>query len=169
VAIGSIQESEVVCDVVVPSILYSVAMADDARRTLYCLVKCENVVLKVTAFVDNDIADLKKLVKQEKKNGTLRDADAANLVLFKVSMSVEVSTNPAAHYSHKRIRRTWPSGTGSVGTDLEGENKVKMVIVRARPYEKRSSSQLHVVTWLVDSSPAPLHTHHMALEMSSRC
>jgi hypothetical protein len=70
VAIGSIQESEVVYDVVVLSILYSVAMADNARRTLYCLVKCENEVLKVTAFVDNDITDLKKLVKQEKKNGT---------------------------------------------------------------------------------------------------
>ena len=59
-------------------------MDNRARRELYCLVENEDKPFKVIAVVDNDVADLKILVQQAKKNGTLRDADATDLVLFKV-------------------------------------------------------------------------------------
>jgi regulator of extracellular matrix RemA (YlzA/DUF370 family) len=71
-------------------------MDNHARRELYCIVENEDKAFKVIAVVDNDVADLKILVQQAKKNGTLRDADATDLVLFKVITSIEISTNTAA-------------------------------------------------------------------------
>ena len=64
----------------------SAATADGPRRALYCLVEDENVVFKVTAPVNNHcIEDLKNLVQQEKKNGTLRNVDTSDIILSKVN------------------------------------------------------------------------------------
>lgn len=60
-------------------------MADDARRVFYGLVEGDHQVFKVTASVDNDTGDLKKLVQLEKKNGSLSNVDTAELILWKVS------------------------------------------------------------------------------------
>jgi regulator of extracellular matrix RemA (YlzA/DUF370 family) len=49
---------------------------DNRTRELYCLVENEDKAFKVIAVVDNDVADLKILVQQAKKNGTLRNTDA---------------------------------------------------------------------------------------------
>jgi hypothetical protein len=63
----------------------SVAMADDAHREFYGLVEGERLAFRVTASVDNDVEDMKKLVQLEKKRGPLRDIDAAALILWKVT------------------------------------------------------------------------------------
>jgi hypothetical protein len=60
-------------------------MADDTQRELYCLVEGDQLAFRVTAYVDNDVEDLKKLVQMAKKRGSLRDVEPANLKLSKVS------------------------------------------------------------------------------------
>jgi hypothetical protein len=60
-------------------------MADDAHREFYGLVEGERLAFRVTASVDNDVEDLKKLVQLEKKRGSLHDIDAAALILWKVT------------------------------------------------------------------------------------
>jgi Crinkler effector protein N-terminal domain len=61
-------------------------MADDALRTLYCLLESgDGVPFKVKASVDDDIGDLQKMVQHERRNGALRDVDATDLTLWKVS------------------------------------------------------------------------------------
>jgi hypothetical protein len=61
------------------------AMADDTHREFYGLVEGDRLAFRVTASVDNDVDDLKKLVQLEKKRGSLRDVDPANLDLSKVT------------------------------------------------------------------------------------
>ena len=65
----------------------SLAMADDEVRVLWCLIQGNSTVFKVTASVDVDVSDLKKLVQEEHKNGMLSTTDAADLELWKACNS----------------------------------------------------------------------------------
>jgi hypothetical protein len=60
-------------------------MSDDAARTLWCLIEGESTPFGVTAPANAIIEDLKKLIHQEKEKGILRDINAVDLVLWKVS------------------------------------------------------------------------------------
>ena len=53
-------------------------------RTLWCALDDDYVPFVVTASVNTNIAQLKKLVLEERKNASLRGVDAADLVLWKV-------------------------------------------------------------------------------------
>ena len=59
-------------------------MADDEVRVLWCFIK-DSTAFEVIAPVNASIGRLKKLVWEERKNGVLRDTDAPDLVLWKVS------------------------------------------------------------------------------------
>jgi hypothetical protein len=61
------------------------AMADDTIRTLWCLVEGESMVFEVTVSANASINRLKTLVQEKKDKGSLRDVNAADLVLLKVS------------------------------------------------------------------------------------
>jgi hypothetical protein len=61
------------------------AMPNDATRALWCLIDGEFTAFKVMAPPNIDINDLKQLVSQEKDKGILRDVNAADLALWKVS------------------------------------------------------------------------------------
>ena len=60
-------------------------MTDDTQRELYCLVDGDQLPFRVTASVENDVEDLKKLVQMAKKRSSLRDVEPANLKLSKVT------------------------------------------------------------------------------------
>ena len=60
-------------------------MINDTHRDLWCFIKGDPNAFEVTAPVDASIARLKKLVWEQRKNGVLREIDAADLVLLKVS------------------------------------------------------------------------------------
>jgi Crinkler effector protein N-terminal domain len=59
-------------------------MADDTR-VLFCLIERDAKLFQVTVSTGESIAFLKKVIWEEGKNGPLRDVDAADLVLWKVS------------------------------------------------------------------------------------
>jgi hypothetical protein len=61
------------------------AIADDTIHTLWCLVEGDSTPFKITAPPNIDIDDLKKLVRENKDKSSLRDVNASDLVLFKVS------------------------------------------------------------------------------------
>ena len=65
-------------------------MADDAPRALQCLIEGESLLFKVTATGSLDMMDLKRLIKEERKNGMLKNVDAADLMLWKVRMTSAV-------------------------------------------------------------------------------
>jgi len=52
--------------------------------TLWCLVKGDTSLFKVETTPEHDIADLKALIQEERKNGVLGRVDATDLVLWKV-------------------------------------------------------------------------------------
>jgi hypothetical protein len=60
-------------------------MADDAVRSLICLIEGESSLFRVKPTGGMDIIDLKALIKEEGKNGVLGSVDAKDLVLWKVS------------------------------------------------------------------------------------
>lgn len=60
--------------------------SDDEARTLWCLIEGESTPFKVMAHLNTDINDLKKVVREERKNGALRNVDASDLILWKVCM-----------------------------------------------------------------------------------
>ena len=65
----------------------SSAMADNKYRVICCVVQDDtaSAVFKVTASVDDDVADLKKLVSEQGINTTINTVLAKNLNLWKVS------------------------------------------------------------------------------------
>jgi hypothetical protein len=73
------------------------------HRELYGLVEGDRLAFRVIASVDNDVEELKRLamVQLEKKRGSLRGVDDADLVLWKVSHYlcniVHVNVNAVAH------------------------------------------------------------------------
>ena len=64
----------------------SSAMADNKFRVIWCIVQDDTAVFKVTASVDDDVADLKKLVYEQGINTTINTFLAKNLTLWKVSV-----------------------------------------------------------------------------------
>lgn len=60
-------------------------MADDSRRELWCLIKNNSTAFRVTPLCKASIDELKGLIWEKRKNGVLRDVDATDLVLWKVS------------------------------------------------------------------------------------
>ena len=66
-----------------------VVSAENASSTpffrLRCLLEGESTVFTVTVSANDEVGDLKKLIVEERKNGPLRDSDAADLTLWKVS------------------------------------------------------------------------------------
>ena len=61
-------------------------MADGARCILYCFVEGgDGLPFKVKASVNDDVGDLKNRVQHERRSGALRDIDATDLTLWKVS------------------------------------------------------------------------------------
>jgi hypothetical protein len=63
-------------------------MADDASRTLICLIEGEPITFKVKPTGKMDMMDLKKLIKEEGKHGVLSNVDAKDLILWKVRMTL---------------------------------------------------------------------------------
>jgi len=60
-------------------------MANATHRELWCLIKGDSIAFRVTPLGKAGIDDLKGLVREPCKNGILRDVDAKDLVLWKVS------------------------------------------------------------------------------------
>jgi hypothetical protein len=61
------------------------ASAANAQYRLWCIVEDDAAPFLVTVPTNAYINDLKKLIKEERKNGILKDVDATDLVLWKVS------------------------------------------------------------------------------------
>ena len=61
-------------------------MADNKYRVICCVVQDDTSVFKVTASVDDDVADLKKLVYEQGIDTTINTVLAKNLNLWKVSV-----------------------------------------------------------------------------------
>jgi hypothetical protein len=63
------------------------SMSDGAPRQLWYLVEGDSAPFKITAPPNIDIVDLKILIQEREsgKRGALRDFDAKDLVLWKVS------------------------------------------------------------------------------------
>ena len=58
----------------------------DNVRTPWCLVDGDSMVFDVTAPANVSISRLKELVQKKGDRGILRDVDAKDLVLWKVSI-----------------------------------------------------------------------------------
>ena len=58
-------------------------MANDTRA-LFCLIQDDPNPFKVTVSTSETISSLSRAIREERKNGTLRDVDAVDLVLWKV-------------------------------------------------------------------------------------
>jgi Crinkler effector protein N-terminal domain len=63
-------------------------MADDAVRTLVCLIEGDSTWFKVKPTGSMDIVDLRELIWEEGKNSVLRGVDAKDLTLWKVRMTM---------------------------------------------------------------------------------
>jgi len=61
-------------------------MADDAPRTLTCLIEGDSSLFQVNSTGDKNIFNLKKLIWEEGKRGVLSNVDAKDLILWKVRM-----------------------------------------------------------------------------------
>jgi len=61
-------------------------MADDAVRTLICIIEGESVVFKVKPTGSVDVMDLKDLIKEKRKD--VIHVDSASLTLWKVRISM---------------------------------------------------------------------------------
>ena len=59
-------------------------MANDTRA-LFCLIQGDTNIFEVTVSTGKSISFLKEVIQKKRKNGALRDVDAADLVLWKVS------------------------------------------------------------------------------------
>jgi len=59
-------------------------MANDTR-VLFCLIQGDSNPFEVTVSTGKSISFLKEVIQEKRKNGPLRDVDAADLVLWKVS------------------------------------------------------------------------------------
>ena len=59
-------------------------MANDTR-VLFCLIEGDTNPFEVTVSTGKSISFLKEVIQEKRKNGPLRDVDAADLVLWKVS------------------------------------------------------------------------------------
>jgi Crinkler effector protein N-terminal domain len=62
------------------------SMAYYAPPALTCLIEGESSLLRVKPTTDIDMVDLKKLIREEGKNGVLASIDAKELLLWKVRM-----------------------------------------------------------------------------------
>ena len=63
-------------------------MADDAPRTLVCLIAGESSLFKVRPTGGMDIIDLKDLIKEKGTNATGHAVLAKDLTLWKVRMTM---------------------------------------------------------------------------------
>jgi len=70
-------------------------MAENAPRTLICLIEGESQLFKVVLNDDKDIMDLKGVIKENRKTRALSNVDAADLTLWKVrvTMASDSTTN----------------------------------------------------------------------------
>ena len=73
-------------------------MANDAPRTLICLIEGDSQPFKVVLNGDDMVVDLKGQIKENGKNGVLSNVDAADLTLWKVRMTMasDSTTNSPA-------------------------------------------------------------------------
>jgi len=63
-------------------------MADDTRRTLVCLIEGDSSLFSVKAAGNMPILKLNDLIVEKRQNGVLKNVDAADMRLWKVSMSM---------------------------------------------------------------------------------
>jgi hypothetical protein len=52
--------------------------------TLWCLIEGDKVLFPVSASTTTYVGELKEMIKEKKKNNTLRTVDASDLTLTKV-------------------------------------------------------------------------------------
>lgn len=83
----------------------SLPMADDEVRVLWCFIKGDSTAFEVTAPVRASIGRLKKLVWEERKHGVLRETDATDLVLWKVSSECPADSTQLTSCSSRNRRR----------------------------------------------------------------
>jgi hypothetical protein len=74
-------------------------MTNDTHRDLWCFIKGDPNAFEVTVPVDVSIGRLKKLVWEQRKNGALRENDAADLALLKVSSECSADRSRLTSYS----------------------------------------------------------------------
>jgi hypothetical protein len=79
-------------------------MADDASRSLICLIEGESTLFEVEPTGSTNIMKLKDLIKEKCKNGVLGNIDAKDLTLWKVRMTMasDSTTNSLEGRSRKR-------------------------------------------------------------------
>jgi len=53
---------------------------------IYCLVQGDSRFFPVTTNSDGDVADLKKLIQEQRQHGILHNINAKDLVLWKVGV-----------------------------------------------------------------------------------
>jgi Crinkler effector protein N-terminal domain len=59
-------------------------MSGHELRTFWCLVDVDHIPFKITAPLDADVADMKKLIQEERKYDVLREVGPHTLILWKV-------------------------------------------------------------------------------------
>ena len=91
-------------------------MSDSTARTLWCLVEGGSALFAVTAPANANIYNLKKLILEEKKN-ELKDIDADQLILLKVSTFLCFSRRECS----KAV--AYPTKLPQVDSDLESEDE----------------------------------------------
>ena len=63
----------------------SAVMAETAQYELWCLVEGDGAAFSVIVPTNTSVSQLKELIRDKAKTGTLRDVDAKDLALWKVS------------------------------------------------------------------------------------
>jgi hypothetical protein len=74
-------------------------MANDTHRELWCLIKGDSTAFRVTPLGKASIDELKDLVWEKRKNSALRNVDATDLVLWKVSNEGLACSSQLTSYS----------------------------------------------------------------------
>jgi Crinkler effector protein N-terminal domain len=74
-------------------------MADDTHHVLWCFIKGDSTAFEVPALDKTSIAEVKRWVWEEGKNGILSGTDAKDLVLWKVSTELLADSSQLTSYS----------------------------------------------------------------------
>ena len=123
-------------------------MADDAPRTLLCLIIGESVLFTVKPTGSLDIIDLKSLIKEDRKEGVLGSVDAKDLILWKVRMSLDNHGPATAQLTFLQVDVAPPMDEWGhlTGKDVPGS-------VRIEGLDTISSH------WPATTPPNPQHLH----------
>jgi Crinkler effector protein N-terminal domain len=62
-------------------------------RVLLCLIEGDSTVFQVKAPINNNVLDLKGLIREQRKHGVLSSVDAPDLVLWKVSTTSTIASS----------------------------------------------------------------------------